>query len=58
MREMIAHTMLLPEKTSNTARPTKRTLIGAHEAAVRDDERHREACDKGAVSAPGTNMRV
>jgi hypothetical protein len=57
----MAHPMPLPEETSNTARPTKRKLIGftrgrligAHETAVRDDERHREAGDKGAASAPG-----
>jgi hypothetical protein len=38
MRKLIAHTMPLPEETCNTARPTKRKLIGAHEAALRDNK--------------------
>ena len=28
--KLMAHPMPLPEETSNTARPTKRKLIGAH----------------------------
>jgi hypothetical protein len=43
--------MPLFKTTSDTARPPKRKLIGAHEAAVRENRRHREAGDKKADSA-------
>jgi hypothetical protein len=34
IRKLIALTMPLPEEMSNTARPTKRKLVGALEAAA------------------------
>jgi hypothetical protein len=43
--------MPLFKTTSDTARPPKRKLIGAHEAAVRENRRHREAGDEKADSA-------
>ena len=43
IREPMAHTMPLPEKTSDTVIRTTRKIIGVTDVAVRHDKRHREA---------------